>query len=103
MVQSEELSAQRNVQDFKATEGWFTRFKKQEALVHKRLHGEGQTADVASREHWMENVWPGLKQRYDTNQIWNADESGVYIRALLDATLTFKNDIRKEGKNQRKE
>ena len=52
MAKSEEFATQLNVADFKATDGWFTRFKKREGLVHKRLHGEGQTADVASREQW---------------------------------------------------
>lgn len=100
-AKSEEFASKMNVPEFKATEGWFSRFKKREGIVHKRLHGEGQTADSVSRDHWMNHVWPDLKKRFNEEQIWNADESGVYIRALPDSTLTFKNDTRKGAKTQK--
>lgn len=97
-AKSEELASKMNVEGFSATEGWFGRFKQREGIVHKRLHGEGQTADDQSRGKWLAQVWPDLKSRYKSDQIWNADESGLYIRALPDATLTFKNDQRKGAK-----
>ncbi len=38
---------------FKANEGWLAHLKKQEGIVHKRLHGEAQSADEVSYEHWL--------------------------------------------------
>ena len=90
-----ELAAKLGKNDFKATDGWFSRLKKREGLQHKKLHGEGQSADFVSREEWLENLWPTIRDGYFDKDIWNADESGIFYRALPDSTLTFRHDSAK--------
>ena len=47
---AEEFAKKLNVQgDWKASEGWFSKFKKRKGLVHKKLHGEAKDADVQQR------------------------------------------------------
>lgn len=98
---AKELAQKLNKPDFKPTDGWFSRLKKREGIIQKKLHGEGQAADLPSRDEWMDNTWPELRARYSDENIWNADESGLYFRALPDSTLTFANDKRKGGKTSK--
>ena len=107
MQKAEELARKLNHSTFKATDGWLSRFKKRVGLVHKRLHCGGQALDTLSDDHWInmpsrdqcidtlshdlwiDRVWPELRQAYADEDIWNTDESGIYIRALPDTTLTL--------------
>ena len=100
-LKAEEFAKKINKPDFKATNSWFCRFKKRECLVHKKLHGKGEAADVESRVQWLNGIWPDLRKRFNEEDIWNTDESGIFIRALPDATLTFANDNRKGGKQSK--
>ncbi len=85
--------------DFKACEGWLYRFMKRNNLKTKRLHGEGNAADEVSRSEWLKEIWPQLREEYPNDEdIWNADESGMFFRALPTTTLTFKEDTKCGGK-----
>ena len=101
MTKAEDFASKMNHTEFKATVGWFSRFKKREGIVHRKLHGEVQTADVFQRDHSIDQVWPDLPARYAEEDNWNADESGIYFRALPDGTLTFKDDVSKGGKRSK--
>ena len=90
---SEEFAGKLNVRAFKATDGWFSRFKKKEVLGLKR---KSLILLLGWKLNWMENVRPAVKQRYNADQIWNGYESGYYIRAF-----TFKNDHRKGTKKEK--
>ena len=96
-----ELAAKLRKSDFKATDGSFSRLKKREGLQQKKLHGEGQSADFVSREEWLENQWPTIRDGYFDEKIWNADESGIFYRALPDSTLTFRHDSAKGSKKMK--
>ncbi|GBN52467.1 Tigger transposable element-derived protein 4, partial [Araneus ventricosus] len=78
--------------DFKATEGWLTRWKDRNNIVYRKLHGEKQDADSASAEDWSKDVWPTLIKDYKLDQIFKTDETGLFFRALPEHTLLFKNE-----------
>ncbi|XP_056442513.1 tigger transposable element-derived protein 6 [Gadus chalcogrammus] len=42
-----------------------------------------------------------MRQEYSEESIWNADETGIYFRALPDGTLTFKSDNKRGGKKSK--
>ena len=99
---ADEFARKLGVEDnWKSSEGWLIRFKKREGLVHKKLHGEATDADVTEKENWITTVWPRLFQQYGEEDIFNADETGIYFRAMPNSTLTFQNDIRRGTKNRR--
>ncbi|KAG7273270.1 hypothetical protein CRUP_009698, partial [Coryphaenoides rupestris] len=98
---AEELAAGLGEDDFKVSVGWFERFKRRENIVFKKLHGEAAEADTASRDEWLEDEWGQMRQDYAEEDIWNADESGIYFRALPDGTLTFKSDNKRGGKRSK--
>ncbi len=87
--------------DFHANDGWLTRLKKREGLVHKKLYGEGSSSDVESKEQWLEKVWPEISKNYSPESIWNCDETALYFRAVPHRTLTFTNDFSKGSKKSK--
>ena len=98
---AEALAASLGEDGFKVSIGWFERFKKRENIVFKKPHGEAAEADTVSRDEWLEQQWVTMRQVYSEENIWNADETGIYFRALPDGTLTFKSDNKRGGKRSK--
>ena len=46
-------------------------------------------------------MWPSLQQQYDEENIFNANETGIYFRAMPDSMLTFQNDTRRGTKKSK--
>lgn len=90
-LQAEKLALKMG-KNFNATDGWLHRWKKRENLVYCKPHGESREADLGSATLWFENVWPKFTQEYAPENIFNADESGLYYRALPEHTYAFKSE-----------
>ncbi|XP_055904281.1 tigger transposable element-derived protein 6-like [Eupeodes corollae] len=73
--------------DFEPTNGWLDRWKKRENIQFKKLCGEKNSADTVAANAWLENVWPDIRQNYDPDDIYNADESGLMFKALPTGSL----------------
>ncbi|KAK3098872.1 hypothetical protein FSP39_023876 [Pinctada imbricata] len=56
------------------------------------MHGEKKDADEGAATQWKESTLPTFLPSYHPDDIYNADETGIYFRALPDGTLTFKTD-----------
>uniref|UniRef100_A0A8C8SIN0 HTH CENPB-type domain-containing protein n=1 Tax=Pelusios castaneus TaxID=367368 RepID=A0A8C8SIN0_9SAUR len=70
--------------DFEATDGWLCRWKTRHNIVFKRHHGEKQDADVGRTQSWVSEALPSLLASYSTENIFNADETGLLYRATPD-------------------
>ena len=72
--------------DFSASDGWLYGFKSRHGLKSYRLHGEAASAPVenleASRSKLREILAP-----YALENIFNADETGLFFRMLPNQTL----------------
>lgn len=55
-----------------------------------KQHGEKQDADYFSAGRWVVEVLPGIIKYYEPRNVFNADETGLYWRAIPDGTLSFK-------------
>lgn len=42
-------------------------------------------------EHGIHSEWPSVITQYPSSFVFNADENGLYFRALPEHTYTFKN------------
>ena len=62
-----------------------------ESSLRKRTEKK-KDADVNAAELWSSTVLSELLQRHEPRNIYNADETGIYYRALPDGTLTFSTD-----------
>ena len=72
--------------DFKASNGWLQCFKSRHNL--KQLTVCGESANVAEEtvDAWHKRM-KDLMIGYSVEDIWNADESGCFYRALPEKTL----------------
>ena len=78
--------------EFKATNGWLCRWKSRHGIKFKKAHGEKKDADVDAADQWSSTVSAELLEKYEPCNVYNADETGIYYRALPDGTLTFSTD-----------
>lgn len=88
-------------QNFVASVGWLDKFKRRHNIMQKVMCGE--SADVSDQdcENWRQNVLPGLLASYREEDIFNADETGLFFKCLPDKTLTFKNEKCFGGKHNK--
>jgi hypothetical protein len=89
---AEDLAKKMGIDNFIASEGWFHRWKKRENIVYKQTYGEQKDADFSTAENWIKTVWPKIISEYTPDNIYNADETGLFYRALPECTYLFKNE-----------
>ena len=81
------------------TNGWLCRWKARHGIKFKKCHGE--KGDAAA-DQWKSDILPDLLREYTPCDIYNADETGIYFRAVPDGTLSFSTD-RLSGRKKAKE
>ncbi|GBN31372.1 Tigger transposable element-derived protein 6 [Araneus ventricosus] len=87
---AEDFAEKIDLKEFVATYGWFHRCRKRINVVFKRTYGEQNSADVAAANQWIEKEWRKLIASYDPRGVYNADESGLYYKAMPSHTYLFK-------------
>jgi hypothetical protein len=78
-------------EDFKATNGWLTRWKDRHGIVYKKLHREKQDSDGLAADNWLQTDWK-------LENIFKTDETGLYYRATPDYSMIFKKASASAGK-----
>lgn len=66
--------------EFTPSEGWLSRWKVRNNVVFKKEHGEKADADVDAATTWKESVLTSITANFSANDIFNADETGLYFR-----------------------
>ena len=84
---AEDLAKKLGHTNFVATEGWLSCWKVRHQISYKQAHGEKGSADIKSAEEWTSTMLPGLLDR--PNEIYNADETGLYYQATPDGSLCY--------------
>ena len=86
---AEELAHLLGNSDFLATEGWISRWKVRHQIKAKKVHGEKASADSVNAKHWLETVLPELMKDYESQDVFNADETALFYRATPDGSLCY--------------
>ena len=88
---AEEFASKLRISDFKASTGWLDRFKDRNGITFKKVCGEARSVDTESSDmtEWQSRLKCILDQ-YRPDDIYNADETGIFYRLLPDKTLEFK-------------
>ncbi|CAD7089683.1 unnamed protein product [Hermetia illucens] len=76
--------------DFNPTTGWLWRWQKRDGISLKKIHGETASADSESANNFINTLFPNLIEGYKSSDIFNADESGLFFKALPVSTLSRK-------------
>lgn len=84
--------------DFKCSAGWLNRFKHRYNINSCRVSGEAKSIFYEETENWLESVWPTLRKGYTNDEIYNADETGLFFKLLPDRALELRNEKCLDGK-----
>jgi hypothetical protein len=76
--------------DFKATDDWLSRWKCRHGIKFKKAHGEKDSADVVGAAEWKSKKIPELLQKFCADDIYSADETGLFYHAVPDGSLCYK-------------
>lgn len=82
---------------FCVSNGWLDGFKKRHNVVFRKICGEGNAVDINTCNDWIEGL-RDIINGYTADNIFNADETGLFYKCLPDKTFTFKNSDCQGGK-----
>lgn len=91
-AQAEKLAVELGYRDFKCTNGWLDRFKNRYNIVYVKDSREALSVDLTVVNDWIKNVWPRIRRGYSDNEIYSADETGIFYNITPDKTSKFKNE-----------
>ncbi|CAH0726455.1 unnamed protein product, partial [Brenthis ino] len=91
-AKAEKFANQLGIIDFKASEGWLGKFKHRHQITYGKMNGEAWDVDMNVTNNWISTVWPNLKMKYSPEDIFNADETGLFFKLTPDKTLKFKGE-----------
>lgn len=84
--------------NFQPSSGWLCRWQKRENIMRKGIHGESASADVIAAQEYINSVLPPILEKYSAANVFNADESGLFYKALPTHTLSRKGECIRGGK-----
>ena len=85
------------IEDFKASNGWLTSWKKRYNIKQFKISGESADVDLDVVEDFKKRL-PDLISPFKPEDVFNCDETGLFYRALPDKTLERKRQDVKGGK-----
>lgn len=100
LQKSEDLAKKLGDHTFKANTGWLDRFKTRHGIVCRAITGESAVVDPKIVDEWREKL-PQIIQNYSPNDIFNADETGLFYKLLPDRTLQMKGEKCHGGKRSK--
>ena len=90
-------------ENFMPISSWIDRFKVRNNFHFEKIHSEKNSADEKSASDWLKSVFPKIAAEYDEENIYNADETGLFFRALPTGTLTERGGQQSFGTKSSKE
>ncbi|GFX53536.1 tigger transposable element-derived protein 1 [Trichonephila clavipes] len=99
MKQSEpSTSTSQARKEFSASKGWLTGFLKRNALHYIKITGESATADEGGAKIFPEELAKIIEDGvYSADQVFNADETGLYWKKLPNRTYIAKDEKTASG------
>lgn len=86
---SKEFATKLGIQNFSASNGWLEGFKRRHDIAFKKAAGESKSVDQGVCNQWTEDL-PNLLEGYEPDDIYNADETALFLSAFRIKHLRLK-------------
>ena len=86
---SEKLAKKQGRDDFKATDGWLSRWKCRHDIKFKKAHGEKDSADIGAAEEWKSKKVPELLQKFCCVIVFCALAYPVFCCVIVFCALAY--------------
>ena len=86
-TKAEELNKEIDCQsEWTCSSGWLSRWKGRHNISYRSVCGENASVDQEVCTDWKERILQPILARYNPDDVFNADETGLYWRLLPDKT-----------------
>lgn len=92
-----DLAKMMKLDGFSCSMSWIQRFRTRHDIAFGKTSGESNSVDSTVCDDWLHNVWPIIRAEYTDDNIFNADEAGIFY-LTPDSTLRFKSKSCAGGK-----
>lgn len=89
------------IENFKGSDGWLDRWKTRHSVTFKTVAGEAKSCTSEMTASWDETTLPTIISNYKVEDIFNADEFGLFYQALPNKTLHLKSEKCVGGKHSK--
>lgn len=95
--EAERLAALYGIKDFKASSGFYDKFKKRDAVSSIVKHGDASCVDLAIVDDWKTRL-VNIIDKYNPDDIYNVDETALFYQLLPNQTNGVKGQKCRNGK-----
>ena len=95
-TKAKELAEKINIKGFQASDGWLDRWKNK--VSFKTVPGEGNSCTAEMTAPWKETTLPTILSKYELDEIYNADEFGLFFRMQPAKSLNLRSEACVGGK-----
>jgi len=89
------------IENRKCSASWIQRFRQRHNIGFGKISGDSSAVNTDICSNWLANVWPSLRAGYCDDEIYNADEAGLFFKLTPDKTLRFKGEKCSGGKSSK--
>ena len=89
--------------DFTTNHNWVERFNQRRGIVSRSINGESAAVDETVVEDYVSTTLPNFLRDYDSKDVFNMDETGLFYKLLPNRTLQFKGERCHGGKKVKKD
>lgn len=90
--------------EFSASKGWLKKFKKRHGIRQLKITGEKLSNNENAVKPFQDKFMDSIREKdLSPDQIYNADESGLYWKTIPDKTLASELELRARGSKVSKE
>lgn len=86
--------------EFKASNGWLDKFKSRHGISYRAICGESAGVNFITTNEWI-NRLPSIIDGYDRSNIFNADETSLFFKALPNKSYVLNKEECKGGKHSK--
>lgn len=89
---AKQFAVSMKVDGFEANDGWLHRWKKNQNIAFRKICGEKAAADYGASKEWVKSTLPNIIKDLPPDQVYNADESGLFYKALPTGTFALRGE-----------